>query len=427
MSSQREVVITGVGVVSPLGVGRETFWKSLCGKVSGIGPFRQFAGAELPIPFGAEITEDFEPKLYVKPRKSLKVMCSEIRSGFSAAVLALEDAQIDAESLDRDRFGVVLGAEMFYGEFGDIIEVMQHCLIDGKFHEEKWAECFQSDLYPLWMLKYLPNMVACQIAIGQDARGPNNTITLGEASSLLAMIESADVIRRGLADIMISGGSGSRINPWVMAAKSKENLSQRDGDPTKASRPFDAHRDGLVLGEGAGSLILESREHAEQRGAPILARILGWGSSIETCPTGLPGNAGQGEGTGIRNSIRMALRAANMQASDIGHVNAHGASTVGGDAVEAQAIAELLGDVPVTAPKGHFGNLGAGGGAVEATASVLALFEGNVPATLNYETPDPACPVNVVHGDAEVAAGNTALLLNQSGTGQATALIIERA
>jgi 3-oxoacyl-[acyl-carrier-protein] synthase II len=293
-------------------------------------------------------------------------------------------------------------------------------MADGEFHFSKWGEASMSQMYPLWMLKFLPNMTACHIGISQDARGPNNTICQGEASSVLATIEAMWIIQRGQADVMIAGGSGSRLSMTPMMYRTTSNVSHRNDDPAAASRPFDAHRDGMVNGEGGAAFVLESEAHARARGATILARITGWGSTI-----GPPADGTALNRDAICRSIRSASEMAGKSPNQIGHVNAHAAGTKQGDPVEAQAIRQCLGDVPVTAPKSFFGNLGTGGGAVEMAASVLALMHGQIPPTMNYNTPDPTCPVAVVHGRPQVAHHPTALVLNQSGTGQAAALMLE--
>jgi 3-oxoacyl-[acyl-carrier-protein] synthase II len=253
-----------------------------------------------------------------------------------------------------------------------------------------------------------------------DARGPNNSIVQGAASSLLAVIEAATVIERGLADAMLAGGSGTLVANSSLPFRGWEQLSQWNGPPEGASRPFDARRSGIVPGEGAATILLESREHAERRGAKLLARIAGFGRRFEPVRPGQPL-----AGAAIEQSLDAAMNGAGMQPADVGHVNAHGEGSVGFDAVEARAIHKVLGEVPVTAPKSYFGDLGAGSGAVELAASVLALMHGRVPPTLNYESPDPACPINVIHG-APLASDKPAIVLNQSSTGQAAAVVLAR-
>jgi len=418
-SSPREVVITGLGVVCPLGVGREAFWRALDAGQSGIDWLPQTRGTELPFHF-AGLIKDFDPKQFIQPRKSIKVMCREIQVAYACASLAVEDAGLPKLATEPDRMGIVLGSELFYGELEELADVYRHCRENGEFDPDRWGDYAFKDLFPLWMLKYLPNMAACHLSIVHDARGPNNSIVQGGASSLLAMMEATMAIQRGHADVMISGGSGSSAELTGLAFRGWEQHSQWPGEPAGSSRPFDAGRCGLVMGEGAASFVLEERGHAERRGAKILARVAGFASRYD--PPG--GWNVPRSGQAIRNSIQSALANAGLKPADLGHVNAHGDSSVRGDQVEAQAIRDLLGDVPVTAIKSYFGDLGAGSGAIELAASVLGLAEGRVPRTLNYERPDPACPVNVIHGSPLPVDKKVVLKLNQSLTGQAVAMVI---
>lgn len=419
MSLARDVVITGLGVVSPLGIGREAFWTSLLAGRSGVRRSAMLAEIDFPVQIAGEVA-DFDGKQFVTPRKSLKVMCREIQFAYAAAQLAMQDAGLAAGTFDHDRTGCVLGCDMLYCENEDIEDVYRACIVDGQFDWQKWGENFPTKIFPLWMLKYLPNMAACHIGIAIDARGPNNTITLGDASSLLAISEAANVVARGHADVMLAGGTGSRLNVTPLTYRGEGYLSHRHDNPAAASRPFDASRDGLVNGEGAATLVLESREHAEARGANILCQVLASHSSFVT-----PATDELNSEVAIRNAINGAMQKAKLTAEGLGHVNAHGLSTLKEDRNEAAAIRATLGDVPVFAPKSYFGNLGTGSGAVELAASALALAHGQVPATLNFETPDPACPVNVIAAPRTDRPA-TALCQNQSGTGQAAAVILSR-
>jgi 3-oxoacyl-[acyl-carrier-protein] synthase II len=409
-----------MGVVSPLGTGREPFRNALFEGRSGIAKFQQYDAPNLPVNFGGEV-RDFEPKEHIKPRKSLKMMCRSIQMGIAAAGMAIRDSGLDPAAVDHDRFGVVCGAEVYHGELEELAEVFRSCTSDGKFYFDRWGEAAMHDIFPLWMLKYLPNMPACQISIAHDARGPNNSIDVGDVSSLLAVKEASEIIERGQADMMIAGGASCRVQLFTLLVRGEGRLDNFEGDPSKASRPFDLDRAGFVAGEGAGAVLLESRRHAEARRAPILAEVLGFGSCFEPAPRGEPR-----QGTAIAASIETALRAAGMEPEQVGHVNAHGLSTVHADAIEAGAIRRTLGDTPVTAPKSYFGNLGAGSGAVELAASLLALAEERIPPTLNYETPDPKCPVHVVHGGPLKSEKPTAMVLNQSTAGQAVAMLLGR-
>lgn len=419
MSAPREVVITGVGVVSPIGIGSDAFWQSLVQGRSGVRPLRSVDTGGQPVPFGGEIP-DFDPKEHVRPRKSLKVMNRDIQLGVTAANLAVAEAGIEAGAVDPERFGVVFGCDMLHIDLDEIEPVYRGCTRDGHFDFGRWGVEAKKTLYPLFMLKYLPNMPACQVAIAHQACGPNNSITAGEVSSLLAIGEAFRVIERGTADVMIGGGTGTRLHPTILARSALFQLSQRAEQPEAASRPFDAARDGLVNGEGSAAFVLESAEHARRRRATPLARVLSFGSAFGR---GSPGARRRA----IQSAIAQALRGADCAAADVGHVNAHGLSTTEDDAAEAQALAESLGETPVTAPKSFFGHLGPGTGAVEMAASVLALPRREIPQTLNYEQPDRACPVRVIRDGAwsAPAGRHRALLLNHAATGQATALLLE--
>jgi 3-oxoacyl-[acyl-carrier-protein] synthase II len=233
----------------------------------------------------------------------------------------------------------------------------------------------------------------------------------------LAIGEAARVIQRGLADVMIAGGTGNRLNLTPQLYRGDSNLSHRNHDPAGASRPFDAQRDGMVNGEGAGCFLLESAAHAAKRQAIIQARVLGFGCSYERQDQ-------HRDGSGITNAIRRGLGDAKLQPGDIGYVNAHGISTIADDSMEAQAIHRTLGEVPVTAPKSYFGYLGAGGGAVEMAASVIGFEKGLIPPTLNYEHPDERCPVRVVSSGPMPMGKPAVMVLNQAATGQSAAVVI---
>lgn len=417
MKSPREVVITGMGVVSPIGIGMEAFTAALRAGQSGVRTMPPFAATGLPFVLGAPVL-DFDGKDYVQPRKSLKVMSREIQTAYAAADLAMKHANLGKESVDPDRFGVVLGSEMLYGDVSELADAFRHCITADGFHFDQWGKNAMQDIFPLWMLKYLPNMAACHVGIAHDARGPNNTVMQGETSSLLAVMEGASYIQRDLADVVIVGGTGSRLSEPALPFRGAIDVATWSGDPAQASRPFDADRSGIVNGEGSGMLILESREHAQRRGARVWARLLGYASRTE----GRQRDARTG--LAIRNALTGALTAAALEPQQLGHVNAHGASTQFDDRLEAAAIRQTLGDTPVTALKSYFGYLGAGSGAVELAACVWSVAEGVVPATLNYQTPDAQCPVNVVRGEALLGAAPIAISLNHTPLGQAAAVVV---
>jgi len=414
----REVVITGAGAVTPIGIGYEAVKRAMAAGQSGVRRLSTFDSDEFPVRVGAEVV-GFDPKQYVVPRKSLKVMSRSIQLAFASAQMAVEHAGISRETVDPERFGVVYGADMVHIQPEELINAFRHSIAEGRFQFSRWDERALREMYPLWMLRYLPNMPACHVAIAQDARGPNNTIVLSEASSLLAIAEGAAVIARGQTDVMIVGGTGSRVHPMSWAFRDNWLHSRRYDNPAEISRPFDVRRDGMVYGEGAAALILESRSFAEARGAKILGHIAGFANVFEACTPGEPFG-----GHAIRSAIRQSLNNAGIEPRDVGHVNAHGLSTIEHDRAEALAIRDTLGDVPVTAPKSYFGNLGAGTGAVELLTTLVGFQTGEVPVTLNYDRPDPACPVNVIHGSAHRTNGSAAVVLNQTSMGQSVAMVL---
>jgi 3-oxoacyl-[acyl-carrier-protein] synthase II len=394
-SSSRRVVITGLGVISPIGLEKAAFWESLCSSRSGVRAITSFDCSALPCRIGGEIC-GFDAKNYVdkKERKSLKVMSRPIQLAVAAAQLAMDDCALDKSRLDPTRFGVEFGAGLIASELEELGMASQVSATGrlGAVDLEKWGAQGLAHMPPLWMLKYLPNMLACHVSILHDARGPNNTITENDVASLLALGEATRVLLRDQADFFLVGGADSKMNPLSMVRHSLFlPLSQRNDAPEKACRPFDRGRDGIVLGEGAGVLALEDAEFARRRGARNYAEIAGFGATFDRGRTG----------AGLARAIRWALTEAGINPEDIDHINAQGFSAREADVWEARAIQEVFGrckpPVPVFAPKSYFGNLGAGSGITELAASLLALENNLLPPTLNYEEPDPSCPISVAN------------------------------
>jgi 3-oxoacyl-[acyl-carrier-protein] synthase II len=393
VSSQRRVVITGLGIVSPIGVDPISCWQALSQGRSGIKPIQGFNPNGLPVRIAGEIV-GFDAKNFVdkKDRKSLRVMARSIQLAVAAAQLALDDSKADKGKLDPTRFGIEFGASLIASELeelGSAAQVSGNCQ-PGIVDLEKWGSQGLANIPPLWMLKYLPNMLACHISIMHNAQGPNNTITESDLAGLLALGEAFRITRRNQADFFLAGGGESRINPLSMVRQCLfQPLSKRNQEPEKACRPFDRHRDGMVLGEGASVLVMEESEHARRRGARIYGEMVGFGAAFDRGCTG----------QGLARAIRAALDEAGIAPDAIDHVNASGVSTVVGDAWEARGLHEVFGNlkppVPVFAAKSYMGNLGAGSAPTEIALSLLALQHGQLPATLNYEEPDPACPVMV--------------------------------
>jgi 3-oxoacyl-[acyl-carrier-protein] synthase II len=434
-SSSNRVVITGMGVVSPLGSSKENLWDGLAAARTAIGPLTMSAEGVLPLKFAAEAQQftgeidnfgplDKEQKKAI--RKGTKVMCRECQMGVAAAQIALADAGLTAGKFKPERIGVSYGSDYMVSLPDDFVEGIQQCTDgDSRFHFEKWGTDGIDKMNPLWLLKYLPNMPASHIAMYNDLQGPSNSVTIREASSNIAMGEAYQAILRGAADIMLAGCTGTRLNPSkVMHVALQEELASPDVEPCKASRPFDLHRTGMVLGEGAGAVILESAAAAQARGAAIYGEIIAAASS---CVAGRRQLANRRQA--LENVLKSLLAAAELKPEDIGHINAHGLGTRSCDIEEAQAISAIFGDraklVPVLAVKSSIGNIGAAGGIVEMIASVMAMKHGHLFAALNHETPDHECPV-FLPSDNSVEAGSTFINLSVTPQGQASGVVVRR-
>jgi 3-oxoacyl-[acyl-carrier-protein] synthase II len=393
MAPSRRAVITGIGVLSPIGLTPAAYWESLRSGRSGVRHIHSFDASGLPEQIAGEV-EGFDAKNYVdkKDRKSLKMMARPIQFAVAAAHAAVEDSRLDRERLDPTRFGVEFGAGLIASELEEIGVAAQLSADGGsdRVDLEKWGELGLPSMPPLWMLKYLPNMLACHVSILHNAQGPNNTITESDVASLLALGEAFRILGRDQADLFLAGGGDSKVNPLSMARQHLfQPLSRRNESPEKASRPFDRGRDGMVIGEGAAVVVAEDLSHARRRGASVYAEVVGFGAAFDR----------DRDGAGITRAVRAALAEAGIGPEEVDHVNAHGSSTLEGDMWEARGLHAVFGGcdppVPVFAPKSYFGNLGAASGLAELTGSLLALRHGLLPRTLNYEAPDPACPVSV--------------------------------
>jgi 3-oxoacyl-[acyl-carrier-protein] synthase II len=424
-----------MGLISPLGNSKESLWEAICAGRSGVEPIRSLPADHLPVSFGGEAryftgkVEEFGPlerEQLRAIRKNLKVMCREIQMGVAAAQLALTDAGLKLGAYDSDRTGVVFGADHILTDPQEFTEGVRSCLKEGgEFDFSLWAERGLPKVTPLWLLKYLPNMPASHIAIYNDLRGPNNSITLREASANLAIGEAYCTIIRGHADTMLAGATGTRLHPLrTVHVALQEELAANGTEPAKACRPFDRHRSGMVIGEGAAVIVLENLETAQRRGATILAEVVGFGSSAALDRQGKPLLS-----DAVKNVLRQTLHKAAWTPSDVGHVHAHGLSTRHGDREEALAIQAVFAGrpqpVPVTAAKSYMGNLGAGSGISEVIASVMALRDGRLFPILNYETPDPECPIGAV-GDWSVPAGAGFVHINMTPQGQASCVALRR-
>ena len=441
MSNTHRVVITGLGVISPLGRQLAEFWNHLALQKSGIGPLSNLPLDVIPCKFGGQAScftgeiSEFGPldkNLQRSIKKNQKVMCREIEMGVAACQLALHDSGLaNPELRDPDRFGIVFGSDYIITrpeEFGDGIAA---CRDDSQeFQMPMWPQTGRPQVNPLWLLKYLPNMPASHVAIYNDLRGPSNSVTIREASSAASIVEAVSAIRRGAADVMIAGATGSRMEPLrALNFMSTEPMASHRDNPAEMARPYDLTRDGNLVGEGAGALVLESLDRAVARGAKIWGEIVGGASSAVGDVTGK--NAHRDHirtalANVTRNLLDQATKAGVDLAPDQWHFHGCGKSDVQGDASEAAGIRDALGnrDVPVTAAKSYFGNLGAGSGSVEIIASLLALEHQQLFPVLNTKTLDPKCPIRVAKSSDP--AGQSFAHVAYSAQGQACGVFVRR-
>ena len=423
----RRVAITGMGVVSPLGCSIDSYRAALWDGRSGVRPLNWLPRLDDHVVYGGEAVDftetidDFgalEKDRKKLIRKALKVMCRETMMALAAVQQASEHAGGDAAISDPERSGVAFGSDYMLTAPEEFVDGMTRCGVRDNFRYAAWGGDGLSEMNPLWMLKYLPNMPASHIAITYDLRGPNNSLTLREASGLVAVREAAQTIERGHADRMVAGATGTRLHPFkTVHAVRTERLADPSLEPAEASRPFDAARTGMVVGEGAGAVVLEEMDAAQARGATIYGEVIGTANS-SVADRDLHGNAR----LALEHAARGALRDAGLDV--VGHVNAHGLGTPNGDVDEAEAIRASLGgsEAPVVALKSRFGNLGAASGVVELVGSVLALGEERLFPTLNCTNPDPRCPINANPSGA--GPGDSFLKLNITPQGQAAAVVV---
>ncbi|MGE5552371.1 MAG: beta-ketoacyl-ACP synthase II [Betaproteobacteria bacterium] len=394
---KQRVVVTGLGAVTPLGIGVQAFWEALTAGKSGAGPITLMDTSDYPVHIAAEV-KGFEPERFLE-RKEARHMDRFAQFAVAAAQLALEDSGLNLENIDRERAGVVIGA----GIGG--IQTLHDQL---KLLWERGPGRVSPYLVPMMIL----DMAAGQVSIRFGLKGPNSAAVSACASANHAIGDAFKWIQRGECDVMITGGAEAAISPPALAGFcAAQALSTRNSEPERASRPFDRDRDGFVMGEGAGILVLEGEEHARARGARIYAEIVGYGSTGDAYNIVAP----EPHGEGAYRAMAMALRDAGLSPSEVDYINAHGTSTQAGDVAETLAIKRLLGNSPrvcVSSTKSMTGHLLGAAGGVEAIASVLTLYEGVAPPTINLENPDPECDLDYVpnvarRGDFRVALSNS--------------------
>lgn len=431
----RRIAVTGLGVVGPLGLSVDALWDSLLEGRCGITQYSlPNTDTRLPISlagiaqFSGDI-EDYGPLDPVRKKtikKAIKLMSREIQMGLAAAQRSLEHAGIAKDTFEPHRVGISIGSDYIISTPEECFDGIRACHREnGSIRFSEWGTLGLPKMTPLWQLKYLPNMPASHVAICNEFLGPNNSITLREASIGAVIAESIHIIASGRADAMLVGATGSRIHPnRLVASLLQEEIVCDPLEPSLAHRPFDKKRSGTVPGEGAGMLLLEDFEHAEKRGANILAEIV----SASSAAAIRPGVIGDPE-TALGNAIENVLLLSESKIDEIGHINAHGFGTKNGDVAEYKAIRRHFGEksesIPLTSAKCVFGNLGAGGGAIELIAGIKALENNEIFPIGNYENEDPDCPVNAVR-ERGIGAGNTFLKLAYNHQGQASAILVRK-
>ncbi|QDV12116.1 3-oxoacyl-[acyl-carrier-protein] synthase 2 [Rosistilla oblonga] len=419
MVLRKDVVITGIGVVSPIGTGVDRFWSSLVEGRSGIRELTHVTPEMLPYTYGGQLN-DFDPKAYVRPRKTLKVMSRELQTAFSACVMATQQSGFDAAGTPKERIGTVFGSEMLYGEPEEIQPTVARSSPDGRFQPELWGQSAMKEIFPLWMLKYLPNMAACHYGIAIGALGPNNTIVMGDTSGLSAVAESISVIQRGAADVVVTCSTGTRVSLTRLLYQGSVPYGSRRDPLESSSRPFASERDGLIGGEGAAAVILESREHAERRGANVIATVAGY-----SCNYGAPAPGERGSAAALTQAIQYAIERAGATPEEIGIAISHAMGDPMLDKIDAQVHGSIVPNAIVTAPKGATGHTGAGCGVMEMCTAALALKHGVVPPTVNADLKEPQYGIDLA-ATARPTDATLAVQSNHSATGNAIAVVLRK-
>jgi 3-oxoacyl-[acyl-carrier-protein] synthase II len=406
--SQPQVVITGMGAVSPLGLTVKDLWAGLCEGKCGISAIKAFDPVEFPCKLAGQLPESFKVQNYVSKsyRKSVKLMARDIELAVAAAKEAFESSGLITKGIDETRINVDparmaidLGAGLMSCDLAEIGPAIEKSIMDGRFDVRKWGKVGIESITPLWLLKYLPNMLACHIGIIHDIQGPSNTITCAEVASLLAMAEAMQIIQRGAADIAVAGGGEAKVNAMSIMRQCLMGraATRYNQTPDTACRPFDTDADGSVFGEAAGILVLESLEHAKKRNAKIYGELAGAGQSqsLNTHYEHL-----ESDGKAIQIAIEQAMGQAGISASELDLILPHGTGIPSDDAAEARGIINALGkagsQIPVLPTKSMLSNTSAASGALDTIVALCAIAEGKIPAAKNCTKKAAGCDLNIL-------------------------------
>ncbi|HMS85643.1 MAG TPA: beta-ketoacyl-ACP synthase II [Nitrospira sp.] len=404
----RRVVVTGLGLVTPLGTGVEKTWKAICAGESGISRITRFDPTGYDAQIAGEV-KDFDPARFIE-KKEIKKMDTFIHYAVGAAQLAVDDAGLKVSPEEATRVGVYIGSGI--GGLGSI----EH------YHDVLRAKG-PGRVSPFFIPMTIINLASGQVAIRIGAKGPNSCAVTACATGNHCIGDAYRLIQRGEADVMVAGGAEAAVTPLGVAGfAAAKALSFRNDTPTKASRPFDKDRDGFVLGEGAGVVVIEELEHARRRGVRIYGEVIGYGMNSDAYHITAPPE----EGEGAVRCMELALKDAGIHRNQIGYINAHGTSTMA-DAIETRAIKQVFGEqayrIPVSSTKSMTGHLLGAAGGIEAVFSILALFHGMLPPTINLDAPDPACDLDYIPNKARPAMVQMALS-NSFGFGGVNACLI---
>lgn len=428
---EKRAVITGMGVVSPIGIGKLENWENLLQGRTGIGPFSKMNPAHLPVSTCAEV-KNFNPQKFIKDRKTIRLTFFNVHLALAAAQLAVEDSGLDTGTTDPARFGAIIGSGGGGFDDGPGVEDLTEPILKSwneetqRFESSKFGESGIPIAYPLFLLKGLPNNAFYYISLLYNIQGENDNICSSYTGGAQAIGDAFRTIRRGLADVMIAGGYDSLLTPNTVFSLDAFNLLSKNNTPAEACRPFDRGRDGMVAGEGAGFLVIEELEYARKRGARIYAEVAGYGNVSSAYHICNPDPSG----SGIMRAVIRALQDARMEPEDIDWICADGIATPASDPAEARALSAVFPDglasVPVSATKSMTGHMGSGAGAAEAVYSVLSLTHDIAPPTLNCPNLDDDCRfMNVAQEPREQKMTN-ALSINQGIGGQSIALIFRK-